>query len=735
MFDFVSHLVQRRHILRSAVVSSVYPAIGLLAAACGGNSKNGSETETDAAVDAKDSAEFRLPQQIVVAIDPYLSIQAALNDEKLINWRDEPKRAQAITLAYAARELQNHLELIGVNIPFSIGLAEPLQSSFVLAVADVASVHAPSSLGVDHKSLGLEGFAITPMDSHVYISSGSRVGVLHGVYRLLDHLGFNWFDPYGTQTPKASVLDEPIVWPKLREVPRVRLRGFWIYGDQPIPDEFAVWLARNRFNIGGRASDYLRNKLGLKNWGGTHDLLQKEFSLPGLFGLHPDWYALIAGQRRAVAASGDYFNPSFANVKAVEYFAERMIDRLENGDLSEIDILNIWPSDNRFNNFDQSPLAKALGNETDNLLHLYTIVCDRIEQAHLEGRLSRPVRVAGISYFLTMRPPTNEAVIRRLEKSDYLHLFYPIERSWAGDIDANLANRDTNRQFIADLAAWKLIAKFDYGVVEYHNFSAFAAVGLTDFQHLAHNFETLVAGREGLYAYMHPLLKNPGPRRLTNYLLSGLGWHASNVKDREPTRALTQRLNSQYFVRRYQQIAVSWREVHELMAQSVENAKELFGTNSLYWVMFQKLIWTDPFYSTSDAIGLIGKYRVGGTQDLPAKFSGLNTVRESFVGLDESIRLQEQARIKWQAAIIGTIDREVLTHMESDIAWFLLTTSRYRLMAATCDYLVAKQDGLDLVPLRARMQVEIDFLQSSAVVQDTISPVNQRGFLNYHRQI
>lgn len=73
--------------------------------------------------------------------------------------------------------------------------------------------------------------------------------------------------------------------------------------------------------------------------------------------------------------------------------------------------------------------------------------------------------------------------------------------------------------------------------------------------------------------------------------------------------------------------------------------------------------------------------------------------------------------------------------MESDVAWFMATASRYRLMAATCDYVVAREKQLDLNEPRARMAKEIGLLQSTGVTQDTISPVDQRSFLNYHRAL
>ncbi len=64
-----------------------------------------------------------------------------------------------------------------------------------------------------------------------------------------------------------------------------------------------------------------------------------------------------------------------------------------------------------------------------------------------------------------------------------------------------------------------------------------------------------------------------------------------------------------------------------------------------------------------------------------------------------------------------------------------MTASRYRLMATTTDDMVARQFQLDLVELRVRMEQEIAFLEASTVTDDTVSPVDQRRFLNFPRTV
>jgi hypothetical protein len=680
---------------------------------------------------------FSLPTRIAVSVAPFRSVEEALQADAGVDWLRDEAGAIAVTLAYAAMELREHLARAGVAVTVTAtdATASP---AIVLALHRPGVADAASAAGVraNYGALGDQGYAIVPLGGSVYITANGRVGLLYGTYAFLDRLGFAWYDPYETHVPDTAVLRGNLKWRTVEETPRVRLRGFWIYGDAPVPDEFAVWLARNRMNLGGRARPALQRKLGLQGWAGHHDLLQQEFSRPGLFEQHTDWFAMIGGVRRPVttAIPDVYYNPAFCNKAAAEYFANRMIERLESGDLQDVDVLNVWPADDRFNLFDQSPSARSLGNETDNMLFFYANVAAGLQAAFADGRLSRRVTLAGISYFQTMQPPTSRSVVAALEATDYLHIFSPLERDWSGPLDANLADRDANRTFLSELAAWQSFARLRYGVVDYQNLSVYGALALSDFPAFAANFDILTRDRTALYAYMHPLLRNPGPRRLTNRLLSRLAWTETGGAAAVPGEA-AEELIKEYFDRRYGLYAGEWRSVHDLMSRSVENAKEIFGTNSLYWLLLQEQIWSPPIYSRAQAVQFISRFRSGGVQDLPAAFSGIRLIRASFRGLDESIRLQSDAATKWSAVLSQVLPPDVRRHMESDLAWFLATASRYRLMAATSDFVWAREHNLDLAEPRERIARELELLQQSPVLADTVSPVNQRLFLTFHARL
>jgi hypothetical protein len=664
--------------------------------------------------------EFPIPPTIVVDVSPFRGTDDALASYEDIDWRRDKRSADAATLAYAARELQHHLALSGVeaNIAASVPANEP---AIVLAITSERS----SDAGRDQQ------FSIAPSGHRLYITAPDRIGVLYGAYRLLEHLGFAWHDQHDTIVPRIEK-QKPVAWPVLHEYPDVKYRGYWIYGPQEVPDDYAMWMARNRLNVGGRVRSPLGAMLGIFRWDGEHNLVQQEFSRDGLFEAHPSWFALIGGERRRIPPTGPYFNPAYGNPDAARYFAERLVARLTAEDLQDVDIVNVWHADDRGNAFDQSDEAHALGNETDNLLHFYSAICRAISEARLSGRLDRPVTLAGMSYFLTMQPPTNRTFTEQLEGCDYLHLFYLIERDWSGSLDADLDMRDTTREMLENLRRWAAFTTVSSGVVEYHNVSTNGGVAVTDLAHLADNYRAVMSGKNGLYAYMHPLLANPGPRRLTNLLLAKIAWN--DVNTRQPGVAPATVMSS-YFADRYGSHAAAWQAVTELMSSSVENASQIFGLNSLFVVLFQEQIWTQPPYSRTEADSFIAQYRAGGRQQLPGGYSGRDAIAQSFRGLDESIALQDRARAQWESVLAEPMPAEERARMESDVAWFLSTSSRYRLMAATCDYVLAAPHSTEQERARMQMEVELTFLSASPVLDDTISPVNQRAFLSYHRNL
>ena len=82
--------------------------------------------------------EFPIPTTIVVDASPFRSADEALASYERIDWRRDQDSADAATLAYAARELQQHLALSGVeaSIEATVRANEP---AIVLAIAAAGS--------------------------------------------------------------------------------------------------------------------------------------------------------------------------------------------------------------------------------------------------------------------------------------------------------------------------------------------------------------------------------------------------------------------------------------------------------------------------------------------------------------------------------------------------------------------------------------------------------------------
>jgi hypothetical protein len=693
----------------------------------------------------KSNASFSVPLSIFVDIAPYKNFQDAIEEKNYETLTQE--QLSANTLAYAAKELQEHLLLAKVRTKIVTLRSESVGSAFVLAPDFRERKRINSRF--QHLATGdsaIEGaHRVRPLkNGDVLIQGDSAIGVLYGVYALLQQLGFAWDDPYEVFFPSPRSMQGSLNWHEIVQYPRFLNRGFWIYGEREIPKEFAMWMARNRLNIGGIPPKDLKYKLGLKTWRGEHNLIQEEFSKPNLFENHPEWFSLKDGKRIRIEPSGTYTNPAFENIEAARYFADRITQRLINGDLKGTDILNLWPADDRFATaFDKS---RKNANPTDQLLQFYIEVVKKLEGAYRSSELKQPVTVAGISYYQTMVPPASLQNIRFLEKANYAQVLYPIDRSWSGPINANLAQRTLNQELISTMRNWQTRANFSYGLVEYHNMSSYAGIALTDHLYFAENLQAYLSNvgenLDFLYAYMHPLLRNPGPRRLTNQLLATQSWSSGHKLEPKNVSQSSQEITASYFHRRYGKYSKEWQGIYANIAKSVSNASEMFGTNSLQWLVLQKQIWAVPFYTQSEVCDLIGRYRLGGAQELAGKFSkgaffesnGLS--RSSFVGLDESLRQQRRSIENAESAMRNVSDPLISSRMRADMDWFRSTASRYKLLSHAAELQSDKCiGGKTAHAIEKKMLNEIQFLKESSTTNDTLSPVDQRSFLEMYRKL
>lgn len=170
---------------------------------------------------------FALPSRIAVSVAPFESLEQALSAEPTVDWLRDSQSSNAITLAFAASEISDHLELVNLTTTIDTGSSN-VGPAIVLSLRDSGTAVSVSAIGgrVDYQALGDQGYAIVPVDGSIIITANPRQGLLYGAYSFLEQLGFAWYDPYETQVPSRSALDGLLRWRSIQAAPRLPLRGF-----------------------------------------------------------------------------------------------------------------------------------------------------------------------------------------------------------------------------------------------------------------------------------------------------------------------------------------------------------------------------------------------------------------------------------------------------------------------------------------------------------------------------
>ena len=226
----------------------------------------------------------------------------------------------------------------------------------------------------------------------------------------------------------------------MTESPRFLTRGFHAWENRGDP-EFLLWMARNRLNYWcvEQEPKPLLHKLGIMLVGGGHILTQyylgpnnpypydhpaftgdegkprdpyptsAEFrgdangdGTLSYFEAHPEWYALIQGQRSShiVGDGGDNFCTSNRDAMA-EWMKNAVADLVE-GRYKDAGLMNAWMLD--AGRWCECAECRALGTPTDRNLLFVHEYAKAIKQAQAEGRLHRPVRLLFLAYADVLEP-------------------------------------------------------------------------------------------------------------------------------------------------------------------------------------------------------------------------------------------------------------------------------------------------------------------------------------------
>jgi hypothetical protein len=197
---------------------------------------------------------------------------------------------------HAAEELQKFVEEIsGARLPVVTDADKPGGN---LVLVGNSTLVEPSASKIE--KLGPEGFVLRTVGDRVLIVGGRERGTLYGVYTFLEKLGCRWFTRDVSVIPKKpTLLMEP-----LDEVQKPAFEYREPYFTEACDKN---WAARNKVNGSSMNLDESTGG-GFIYYPFVHTFYQ---ILPSekYFGEHPEYYALVDGQRRSVNAQLCLTNP------------------------------------------------------------------------------------------------------------------------------------------------------------------------------------------------------------------------------------------------------------------------------------------------------------------------------------------------------------------------------------------------------------------------------------------
>ena len=399
--------------------------------------------------------------------------------ERSVDWHSDPASAERCTIAFAAVELASHLKITGVSdVSFS---TDRSSQDFDVTESDArnsSEVDMYLRMRTDDRPSG--SFTITPVTSGLVITGSDRVGVLYGAYEFLRLQGWSWLEPgpegeYAPSTVSSLVLPET----EFSEAPAFPLwRGFDFSFMSKESEEFLLWMARNRLNLAGyrAASGEFGRKLGMRYKNGGHifekilDPANTTESGKAFWDAHYDWYGTPGnGEKVIEGALRTQFCVS--QPELLDYLGDELVKRIVS-EWYEADLVAVWGFDT-WGSCCTCDSCKALGNDSDQYLHLLSHLRGVIDRAVRNGRIRKSVRMAGCGYegTSTLVGPENEIPANLRVAGDAI-IYYPIDRSYAATLLDEGEVR--NQPYASALRSW--VERDDALPVivgEYYNVSKF----------------------------------------------------------------------------------------------------------------------------------------------------------------------------------------------------------------------------------------------------------------------
>lgn len=342
---------------------------------------------------------------------------------------------------WAADELKHWLkEVSGVDLPIRTSAGAENKAVFVGFNPQVAALlggNAKAPADTD------ESFTYENIGPSILIFGGKNRGTMYGVLTFLEReFGLRWYTPKVTVAPRRE--EYSFDYLRHSESPGIRVRNdFYFEAFDP------TWAAHNKMN---GAMGYREQPGGIECYWGVHTFYPlvppEEF-----FGLHPEYYSLIDGQRTHDRAQLCLTNPDVLKI-VTERLAKTM---RENPQYLIYDVSqNDWYKPCQCDKCQE--IAKREGSESGPILWFVNQVAERVEKEF-------PDKFVGtLAYQYTRKPPKTlrprENVIIRL---------CSIECCFSHDF----TSCPQNVEFLSDLRNWAAIAPrlyiWDY-VVNFSNY-------------------------------------------------------------------------------------------------------------------------------------------------------------------------------------------------------------------------------------------------------------------------
>jgi len=440
---------------------------------------------------------------------------------------------------FATRELATYLQKISGQ-EIAVEETQAVPASPLLIVVG----HHPANADLQPEKMGVEEAVVDMSAGQVRIAGGREGaqdrGTLFGVYEFLDSLGVRWYrpDPWGEHVPRLTEVKLPLGRRTVKPAFRYRwaINGYRYWkDDKPETSGWArQWAVRNRLGtMTGAAADQ----------GSSYTLrIQHIYSLllppDQYFEKHPEYYALINGERRK---DGQL---CLGNPAVQQVVAQKLLEFSRQN--PEYEILSLEPEDhdkwcqcelctamddpNQKSIFKEATIEwdRTLGDvEASNRVAKFgVIVADKVRQENSK------VKLLWLAYATHTEPPSLVKSLPdnvRVMPAAFSSAFTDPANSYS-DYSRDLYDpaSQSNRNFVRVLEGYGKMAP----MLTYEYWSGIAWFGpmplIRTMKDRMQAYRKL--GLEGLYNETHP---HWGPQGIDLYFFNRLAWNPDLDIDKE----------------------------------------------------------------------------------------------------------------------------------------------------------------------------------------------------------